>query len=114
MIQFVTDYQVLLYTCPELIAEIRHNLNDDFFKSKINQPSAKIINLIRDFTNETEIEQRFDRSPDLKDNFLFDLAYSAKCYYLVTGERSLQNMKHVGEIQIVSPSYFLRLFGKQW
>jgi len=82
-IQFVSDFQILIYTCPELIDEIERNLKDDFFKSKINQSSSEIIDLIKDFTLETEIDQRFDRSADLKDNFLFDLAYSAKCYYLV-------------------------------
>lgn len=81
IIQFVSDFQVLVYTCPELIDEIRRNLNDDFFKRKINQSPSEIIQLIRDFTLEMEIDQRFDRSADLKDNFLFDLAYSAKCYY---------------------------------
>ncbi len=114
IIQFAADCQILIYTCPELFDEIERNLKDDFFKSKINQPPAEIIDLIKDFTVEIEIVQRFDRSADMKDNFLFDLAYSAKSYYLITHERALQNMKHVGEIQIVSPHYFFRLFDKKW
>lgn len=49
-----------------------------------------------------KIDERFDRSPDEKDNYLFDLAYTAKLNYIITGDKPLLNMKSVNKIQIIS------------
>jgi len=51
-----------------------------------------------------------DRVGDVKDNYLVDLAYTVKSFYIVSGDRHLTSLKHIGRIQIVSPSYFKKLF----
>jgi len=45
-----------------------------------------------------DIDQRFDRAADIKNNFLFDLAFYAQSSFVVTGEKRLLGMKHVGRI----------------
>jgi len=60
--------------------------------------------LFEQLANYEEIDERFDRSPDPKDNYLFDLAYQVKCDYLVAGEKVLLNMKHFNQIKIIAIS----------
>jgi putative PIN family toxin of toxin-antitoxin system len=67
------------------------------------------LNFIQSLCEVVIISKRFDRASDPDDNFLFDLAYTVKAYYLVTGERALLNMKHVNRIQIISLAEFRRL-----
>ena len=95
-------YETVLYTCPELITELTRTLNYAKFRKYLNQPVKFYTKFITDFSEQVVIDKRFDRSPDPDDNYLFDLAYTVKSHYLVTGERALQNMKQVNKIQIVS------------
>jgi putative PIN family toxin of toxin-antitoxin system len=95
-------HETTLYTCPELLTELNHTLNYPKFKKYLNEPAKYYTQFISDFSKQITIDKRFDRSPDPDDNFLFDLAYTVKSHYLVTGEKALLNMKQVNKIQIVS------------
>ena len=53
---------------------------------------------MKDFSQQVVIDKRFDRAPDIKDNYLFDLAYTVKSFYLITGDKPLLNMKQVNKI----------------
>jgi putative PIN family toxin of toxin-antitoxin system len=113
-VTLIADYEVSVYTCPELIEEIRRNLCESaYFKKHVANPDEH-LGIIKTICINRPINLRFDRAADLKDNFLFDLAFTVKSYYLVTGERSLLNMKHVNNIHIVSPSHFFSLFDMVW
>jgi putative PIN family toxin of toxin-antitoxin system len=96
-------FGVLIYTCDELNDELWRNLNDKRIKKHLKDSPQNIFDNIQKITLNTTIDLRFDRAADLKDNFLFDLAYSVKAYYLVTYEKALLNMKYVNKIQIITP-----------
>ncbi len=76
MVLLSSYHNVVIYTCPELTDEIFRNLTQDpFFARYIPEPQPH-IELFRAITLNQNIDQRFDRAADIKDNFLFDLAYT--------------------------------------
>ena len=109
IVQLPFRFGILIYTCDELNEELWRNLNDKRIKKHLKDTPENIFDMIQQITLNTTIDLRFDRAADLKDNFLFDLAYSAKAYYLVTHEKALLNMKHVNKIQIISPESLFRI-----
>lgn len=111
IVRLVSDHHVVICSCPELVDEIlRHLFNDDYFQKRLAHP-AEQFEFFQQTVRSHNIDQRFDRAADIKDNFLFDLAYTVKAYYLVTSEVKLLNMKHVNEIQIIAPEDYFKLFG---
>ena len=100
IVELRTTYNIEIYSCAKQLAE----LDRTFVKLAGNLKAAPehYTRLFEQVANHVEIDERFDRSPDPKDNYLFDLAYKVKSYYLVTGERALLNMKHVNQIKVIS------------
>ena len=68
--------------------------------------------MYKDATKIIAIDKTFNRATDPDDNFLFDIAFQSKSYYLITEEKALLNMKHVGRIQIVNFIAFRKMFTK--
>ena len=99
-----------IYTCTKQLAELERS----FIKlaHHLNSAPKHYLNLFRQLADLVEIDERFDRSPDAKDNYLFDLAYKVKSYYMVTGEKALLNMKQVNQTKIISISELKELVKK--
>jgi putative PIN family toxin of toxin-antitoxin system len=93
-------YSIEIYTCSKQISELQRS----FVKlaHNLSASPAHYLKLFEELANLVEIDERFDHSPDAKDNYLFDLAYKVKSYYLVTGEKALLNMKQVNQIKVIS------------
>lgn len=108
LVYFYSDYSIEIYTCSQQIEEITDVLSRKKF-SKYVKSSQKYLDFIKKITIDSEIDERFDRAPDAKDNFLIDLCYTVKSYYLVTGDKPLLNMKSVNKINIVSITAFKKL-----
>jgi putative PIN family toxin of toxin-antitoxin system len=102
-------YSILIYTCNELNDELWRNLNDKKIKKHLKDSPENVLEMIQKITLNTTIDLRFDRAADLKDNFLFDLAYSVKAYYLVTYEKALLNMKQVNGVRIIAREELFRV-----
>ena len=96
------DYGITIYTCPELSDEISSVIKRQKVKKYLTQPIASYIKFVTDVSSNIEIDKRFDRAPDIKDNYLFDLAYSVKSHYIVTNDIPLLNMKQVNKIKLIS------------
>ena len=107
-------HNIIINTCPELIEEISRNLKEPHLVKYLNQPVKEIMDFIEQVTHKVTIEKRFDRALDVNDNYLFDLAYTVKSHFLVTGDRLVLGMKQVNKIRIVSPSAFYELLGEKW
>ena len=106
---WVAEDNITFYACPELLKELRTTLEKPTVKKHLSEPVDFYIDFIQSISEVVTISKRFDRASDPDDNFLFDLAYSIKAYYLVTGERGLLNMKHVNRIEIISLTAFKKL-----
>jgi len=102
-------HQCKLYTCPEQIDELRRALHYPKVRKYIAKKPEMVIDYFLDFADIHEIDLRFDRAADLKDNYLFDLAYSVKSYYLVSGDRHVLSLKQVNKIRIISISELKKL-----
>lgn len=113
-IKLSARHRVTVFTCPEMMDEITRNLFDSDYFLKHVKNQAGFLEEIRKLTFNQTIDKRFDRAADAKDNFLFDLAYTVKSHYLVTSDKPLLNMKHVGEIQLIAPAAYFRLFKMKW
>jgi putative PIN family toxin of toxin-antitoxin system len=108
LVYFYIDFDIQIYTCKRQIEEIK----DVITRKKISKyisSSQKYLDFIQKITIETEIDERFDRTPDIKDNYLFDLCYTVKSYYLITGDKPLLNMKFVNKINILSITAYKKL-----
>lgn len=102
-------HNVQLLTCPQQIAELKQTLDYPRVAKLLNSSSN---NLVEFFTNNAvvlEVDERFDRVADTKDNYLIDLAYTAKCFYIASGDREVLALKHIGRIQIISFTHLRKL-----
>jgi putative PIN family toxin of toxin-antitoxin system len=109
---WVAEDGITFFACPELLTELTTTLYKPGIKKHLHEPIGFYIDFIRSLCKVVEISKRFDRAADSDDNFLFDLAYTVKAYYLVTGERSILNMKYVNSIQIISLAEFKKFVRK--
>jgi hypothetical protein len=102
LVEWSKDHRTIIYVCPELIDELGAVLKRQKIKKHLTAPISDYINFVGRLTESVVIDQRFDRAPDIKDNYLFDLAYTVKSHYLVTNDFPLLNMKQVNKIKLVS------------
>lgn len=98
---------IQIYTCEKQLGELKRTLNN--LKAKLTLTPAFYVSSFQTFSTTIEIDERFDRSPDPDDNYLFDLAYTAKSFYLVTQEKALLNLKQVNKIKIITFRELLKL-----
>jgi putative PIN family toxin of toxin-antitoxin system len=106
---WVAEHGITFYVCNELLNELKTTFAKPDVKRFLSQPIDFYVDFIRSLCETVTISKRFDRAPDPNDNFLFDLAYTVKAYYLVTDERVLLNMKQVNKINVISLTAFKRL-----
>lgn len=102
-------HSIEIFTCPQQSAELTAAINYPKVKKLLKTEPRELIDFFEKYSTSIQIEERFDRVPDLKDNYLIDLAYASKADYLVSGDREVQSLKHVGRIQIIGMSYLRKL-----
>jgi putative PIN family toxin of toxin-antitoxin system len=96
------DQNISIYVSTDLLTELKRVLSRPHIRKNLTQPPADYIRFIKLLTQQQSIDLRFDRAPDIKDNYLFDLAYTVKSYYLVTHDKPLLNLKQVNKIKVIS------------
>ncbi len=101
LVEWSKDHKTSIYTCPELINELTAVLKRKKIKKNLTEPISDYIRFINRITETVTIDRRFDRAPDIKDNYLFDLAYTVKSHYIVTNDHPLLNMKQVNKIKLI-------------
>ena len=103
------QHGISLFTCSqqldEMVAVMQYSKVKKFLRTKPN----KLLKFFNEHSINIQVDERFDRVSDIKDNYLIDLAYTAKSFYIVTGDREVLTLKHVGRIQIISFTEFKRL-----
>lgn len=107
------DYGIEIFSCPELVNELRQTINYPRIKQSLATDAEDFVTLFSSLSNNIEIDLRYDRLADSNDNFLIDLAYTAKADLIVSGDRKVLIQKHVGKIQIVSPTQFRQILKKE-
>jgi len=102
VISLTAIHQIEIFTCKKHLQEIKQTLQKPKVKKYLTTSPKEFIEIFELTANLVEIDERFDRSPDPDDNYLFDLAYTIKAHYLVTNENALLGLKKVNKINIVS------------
>ena len=103
----MNDLTVL--SSPYLMAELEDVLKRPKFEKTASIPGVNHIAIHHKLTSFHITMPRFDRSPDPKDNYLFDLAIQHNATHLVTGEKRLLALKEVEGVQIISLAEFKKL-----
>ncbi len=98
LVEISEDLEVKIYTSQKQLQEIKAVLQRPKFKNKIALPAFDYINFIKHIAYVIKIDERFDRITDTNDNYLFDIAYTAKCSHVVTDDKAVLLLKHVGKI----------------
>ena len=106
-------HQIEIYTCQKQLAEIQQTLSKPKVKKYLAETPQIFIETFLLTAVVVEIDERFDRSTDPDDNFLFDLAYTVKSHYLVTREKELLNLKQVNKIKIISMAELRKMIVKK-
>ena len=109
LVEIVEEQDITLYSSRRLRDEINSVLLRPKLVKKLKQSTERYIGFYRQLSVEIEIDERFDRISDVKDNYIVDLAYASKCSHIVTGDPHLLSLKHVGNIQIISLADFKKL-----
>lgn len=112
LLSFFINHDITIYSSEEIWTEFFSVIKKKNIKDRIPQLFYKDKNLYKDATKIIAIDKTFNRATDPDDNFLFDIAFQSKSYYLITEEKALLNMKHVGRIQIINFIAFRKMFTK--
>ena len=94
----------------DLEKEIREVLQRPKVKKRIKNPVDVEVVLSLLFKKSVSFKAKagtFPSLPDLSDRFLFDLAVAANIELVVTGDKALLEMNHVGAVHIITPKEFL-------
>ncbi len=93
----------------KLLNEFIEVTQRDKFRKFISLDDLEVIlNFLGDFAIFVEnIEKKYTLCRDLKDNFLLDLAVTAKADFLVTGDKDLLEIKTLENVRIISPTDFI-------
>lgn len=113
LIALIEKHDLEVFICNELLKEIKSTLNKPHLKSKLNFKTTEYIEVITLISEHVIIDKRFDRIIDPDDNFLIDLAYSTKSYFLVTEDKLILNHKQINKIKIISLLEFKKLLSKK-
>ncbi|MBS1684905.1 MAG: putative toxin-antitoxin system toxin component, PIN family [Bacteroidetes bacterium] len=91
-------------TCQTQLEELQMVLSrpESNFDKYLKYPVSDFVAFFISLSTIYDVDHSYDRLGDPKDNYLIDLAYTAKSFYIVTGDRKVLAQKHVGRIQIIS------------
>ena len=109
LVVLITDPDITLYTCLEQFEELENALNYDRVKKYLAAPPNQYLKLLKKISTTIIIDKRFDRVSDPNDNYLFDLAYAAKSYFLNSGDNEVLKLKQVNRIRVISWSEYKRI-----
>jgi uncharacterized protein len=96
LLEAIHDHIVEMVACPMLIAEVRDNLTEQYFRALLNQDEAeRAVSAIEHVA--VMLDDPVDPEPvlrDSNDDYLLALARAAKAEVIVTGDKDL--LDHAG------------------
>jgi len=107
LLNIVIKYKIVIYLNDNLITELQKNLPRVIKSTTL--PYSEILEDILFLTTYFPTEELFDRSPDPKDNFLFDLAIQTGSEVIVSDEKKLLAFKK-SPVPIRSLGWFKETF----
>lgn len=109
LVNIIYNNNLNVYTDGTLISELEDVLNRPKIKKYIKIPVSELIEFHRDLCIFHKTKSVHFKSPDPKDNFLFDLASQTNSKYVVTGDKTILAQKSP-RFKFISKSQFEVLF----
>jgi putative PIN family toxin of toxin-antitoxin system len=106
LVELKLQKQIIIYSCLQQELELSTVLQRKKFSKKITLPMNEYIDFYQRIATIVEVVESFDRLEDSKDNYIIDLAYTAKADHIISSDRHILSLKHLKEIQIISLSDF--------
>jgi len=103
----LTQRNVLLFS-QELLDELLNVTNRPKFQRYFSaEDVAELLEIIRERADFITVSSRVEICRDVKDNFLLALALDGKADFLLTGDRDLLALTHIGPTRIITIAHYL-------
>ena len=102
----IFDNKLDVQTCHPLISELQDVLLRNKVSKNLKYPLSDYLNFHFEMTNFIDIQKKFSGSPDIKDDYLFDLAIQSNTNVIVTGDKKLLDFE-IKNIKMISLKDFL-------
>lgn len=109
LVNIIYNNNLHVFTNSTLIAELQDVLNRPKIKKYLKVPISELINFHHELCILHKTKTEYLKSPDPKDNFLFDLAKQTRSKYVVTGDKTILAQKPAG-FSFISKTKFEKLF----
>ena len=106
LVEWVVNNSLAVYSSPFLIAELIEVLSRPKFTKYLTSTVDEYIDLHLGLVTVFPTTPIYMKSPDVKDNFLFDLALQANVPTIVTGDKKLLAVQDVKGVNFISLSAF--------
>jgi putative PIN family toxin of toxin-antitoxin system len=106
LVEITEEFDIAIYSSIKLRQELTSVLNRPKLVKKLSYAIDRYVDFYGQLAREIEIDERFERIKDVKDNYIIDIAFAARCSHVITGDPHLLSLKHVGRIQIISLADF--------
>jgi putative PIN family toxin of toxin-antitoxin system len=104
LVSLTVQMGLKIYSCPKQLEEIKNVISRPTFTGKLNAPVSEYLDFLARVARVVEIDERFDRLADPKDNYLIALAYTVKTDHIISSDRHLLELKHLGVFRsFISP-----------
>lgn len=107
--EYVSKNNLDIYICPEMIMELEDVLNRGKFKKYLSKPVLGYIKDIQKICLERKIVERYNKAPDVDDNYLYDICIGTESI-LVTGDKALLNYLSFPPVETISKAAFFELY----
>lgn len=105
----VLENDIAVYTCQELIDEMREVLERDKIRKYLKLPVEEYISFHKSLTQKFTPKPSVSFGVDPKDSFLLNLSIETRADFLITGDKALLSMGTVESTQIISYTQFKRM-----
>ena len=106
VVDMVERNGVLFYRSAELMLELREVINRPKFAKYFPNGTEEYVAFVERVAEHIHTQALFDQCPDLKDNFLFDLAYQSRADFLVSGDKKVLAVPARQPLKLLSLSAF--------
>ncbi len=102
----ILENTITIFRSIELMEELESVLARPKIQRYLGMEVRAYSAFIEKITKPIVVERIFTGSPDIKDNYLFDIAIQSNSTLLVTGDKALLTMKNVDGFRVVQMKEF--------
>jgi len=111
IIDMIENNAVFFYRSAELLSELKEVINRPKFAKYFSNGTAAYIEFVELVAEFFHTQPLFNRCPDPKDNYLFDLAYQSHSDFLVSGDKTVLAVPVEPSLQLLSLTAFRTALG---